>query len=109
MAPARAGLSEALRKVHLASPSVPVYANANAEPVTDAVTARTLLIEQLTAPVRWTQTIERLAQRFPNSLFVEMGPGSVLTGLVKKIVPGAQVLTCGGESDLNALLANVTP
>ena len=105
MAPARDGLAEALRTVPMARPSVPVYANVSAEPVCDADTAKRLLIEQLTSPVRWTQIVRRLTLAFPGALFVEMGPGSVLAGLVRKIAPEVRVLTCGTVSEVDALLA----
>ena len=86
-------------------PSVPVYANVNAEPVTQATDARRLLLEQLTAPVRWNQLVERLVRDFPGALLVEMGPGSVLTGLVKKIAPGAECVSCGTPADVEALMS----
>jgi [acyl-carrier-protein] S-malonyltransferase len=95
MAPAREGLAEALETTLLASPSMPVFANVNANPVCDADTARRLLIEQVTSPVQWSQIVERLASAHPDALFVEMGPGVVLTGLVKKIAPHVRVMSCG--------------
>jgi [acyl-carrier-protein] S-malonyltransferase len=104
-----AGLSRALDLAHFANARFPIYANVNAQPVTDAALARRLLLEQLTAPVQWTRTIESLAQLHPGALFVEMGPGTVLKGLVKKIVPDATVLSCGSGADVEALLAVVKP
>ena len=102
-----AGLSKALDLAHFADPRFPVYANVNAQPIDDAALARRLLLEQLTAPVQWTRTIESLALLHPGALFVEMGPGTVLKGLVKKIVPEATVLSCGSGADVDALLAVV--
>jgi [acyl-carrier-protein] S-malonyltransferase len=64
-----------------------------------------LLLEQLTSPVRWTQLIERLVRDFPGALFVEMGPGNVLTGLMKKIAPGTECVPCGTAADVESLLA----
>lgn len=61
MAVARQGLAYALEQAQLRDPSFPVYANVNAEPVRSAADARRLLLEQLTAPVKWTQVVERLA------------------------------------------------
>jgi [acyl-carrier-protein] S-malonyltransferase len=101
------GLSKALDLAHFADPRFPIYANVNAQPITDAALARRLLLEQLTAPVQWTRTIESLALLHPGALFVEMGPGTVLKGLVKKIVPDATVLSCGSGADVDALLALV--
>jgi [acyl-carrier-protein] S-malonyltransferase len=64
-----------------------------------------LLLDQLTAPVRWAQLVERLARDAPNALFVEMGPGTVLAGLVKKIAPSAECVSCGTPADVESLLA----
>jgi [acyl-carrier-protein] S-malonyltransferase len=99
--------AQALSHASLNDPAVPVYANVNAAPVTRADDARRLLLEQLTAPVRWTQLIERLVRDFPGALFVEMGPGNVLTGLMKKIAPGAECVPCGAPADVDSLLARV--
>ena len=103
MAEAAAGLSRAIDRAHLADPRFPVYANVNAQPVTDAALARRLLVEQLTAPVQWTREIEALATRFPDALYVEMGPGSVLKGLIKRIAPSLTVATCGTATEVDAL------
>ena len=103
-----AGLVAALDLAHFADARFPIYANVNAQPVEDAALARRLLVEQLTAPVQWTRAIESIALLHPGALFVEMGPGSVLKGLVKKIVPEATVLSCGTGADVDALLNVVT-
>ena len=102
-----AGLASALDLAHVAEARFPIYANVNAQPVEEAALARRLLLEQLTAPVQWTRTIESIALLHPGALFVEMGPGAVLRGLVKKIVPDATVLSCGTGADVDALLAVV--
>lgn len=107
MQEAAVGLRDALELAHLADPRFPVYANVNAQPVTDAALARRLLVEQLTAPVQWTREVEALAARFPYALFLELGPGSVLRGLVKKIAPELTVLPCGTAADIDAVLARV--
>lgn len=104
MAPASAGLAAALEAVTFAAPRVPVCVNVSATMVTDPSVGRSLLVEQLTSPVRWTQVVTALAERFPDALFVEMGPGAVLTGLVKKIAPGVATATCGTSAEVNALL-----
>ncbi|HJU73511.1 MAG TPA: hypothetical protein VJ717_07180, partial [Gemmatimonadaceae bacterium] len=85
----------------------PVYANVSTEPVCDPEAARTLLVEQLTAPVRWIELVQRLATDFPDALYVEMGPGSVLVGLVKKIAPNVKTMGCGTVSDVERLLAAI--
>jgi [acyl-carrier-protein] S-malonyltransferase len=102
------GLVAALDLAHFADARFPIYANVNAQPVEDAALARRLLVEQLTAPVHWTRSIESIALLHPGALFVEMGPGTVLKGLVKKIVPSATVLSCGTGADVEALLNVVT-
>lgn len=96
---------QSLAHASFSDPSIPVYANVNAEPVTTASEAKRLLLEQLTAPVRWIQEIERIIRDLPGALFIEMGPGSVLAGLVKKIVPGVECLTCGTPADVETVLA----
>jgi len=104
---ARGGLADALDAASLRDPAFPVYANVTAEPVRRAADARRLLLEQLTAPVAWTRLVERLAADYPGALFVEMGPGNVLTGLVKKIAPAVQTATCGTLPEVEQLLARV--
>jgi [acyl-carrier-protein] S-malonyltransferase len=99
------GLVTALDLAHFADARFPIYANVNAQPVKDAALARRLLIEQVTAPVQWSRTIELLALLHPRALFVEVGPGTVLKGLVKKIAPDLTVLSCGTGADVDALLA----
>jgi [acyl-carrier-protein] S-malonyltransferase len=98
------GLSQAVAKTSFTNPRFPVFANVNGEAVTMADRARQLLIQQLTSPVRWTEEITAMATRFPSALYVEMGPGSVLVGLVKKIAPNLQTMTCGTVADVNTLL-----
>ncbi len=63
-----------------------------------------LLVQQLTSPVRWTALVQRLAADHPGAVFVELGPGTVLSNLVKRIVPGAETLPCSTVADVNALL-----
>jgi [acyl-carrier-protein] S-malonyltransferase len=98
------GLGDALGVAVFADARVPVYANVSAQPVTDAALARRLLLDQLTAPVQWTRTIESLAALHPDALFVELGPGTVLKGLVKKIARDVAVASCGTGADVDALL-----
>jgi [acyl-carrier-protein] S-malonyltransferase len=98
------GLSQAIGSTTFSNPKFPVYANVNAEPVTLADRARQLLLQQLTRPVRWMDEVVAMAERFPGARYVEMGPGSVLTGLVKKIAPAVQTMTCGTVTEVNQLL-----
>lgn len=104
---ARAGLASALDAANLGDPAFPVYANVSAEPVRSGARARELLLAQLTAPVRWTGVVERLASDFPEALYVEMGPGSVLVGLVRKIAPGIETVTCGTLDEIHELLTRI--
>ena len=95
-----AGLSEALESASFEDPKFAVYANVNAEAVTAAPRAKTLLLEQLSNPVRWIDEISAMAARYPDALYVEMGPGSVLVGLVKKIAPQLRTATCGTAAEV---------
>jgi [acyl-carrier-protein] S-malonyltransferase len=104
MAPAVAGLTNALGTVAFRDPSVPVIANATAEPVSRAADATRLLAAQLTAPVRWVACMERAAALVPAATFVEIGPGAVLSGLVKRIVPGANTLTLGTADEVEEFM-----
>ncbi len=84
MEPAREKLAAAIEATTFSTPNCPVYQNATATPQTDVVTIRKNLIAQLTAPVKWTQSIEHMFADGANT-FTEVGPGKVLQGLVKKI------------------------
>jgi [acyl-carrier-protein] S-malonyltransferase len=105
MEPAAAGLREALAAVTLADPRFPVIANATAEPVATGADAVRRLVEQLTAPVRWVECVRRLAALDPEVRFVEIGPGTVLSGLVRRIVSEPRVLSLGTADDLERFLA----
>jgi [acyl-carrier-protein] S-malonyltransferase len=104
---ANAGLEEALDLAHLANPRFPVYSNVSAQPVTDAALARRMLLEQLTSPVQWIREMEAITTLHPDALYVEMGPGSVLKGLVKKIAPDVTVMPCGTAAEIARLLGMV--
>jgi [acyl-carrier-protein] S-malonyltransferase len=108
MAPALPGLEGALAEAALGDPAFPVYANVTAGPVTRAADARALLARQLTAPVRWTEVVRAIAADHPDALYAEVGPGGVLAGLVKKCVPGAEVVPCGTAADVAALVTRLT-
>ena len=90
MEPAREELQEAILKTLFNEPRCPIYQNVNALPATDTDTIKQNLIVQLTAPVRWTQTVQHMAADGAIE-FIECGPGKVLQGLVKKIHPAAVV------------------
>jgi len=84
MEPARAELAEAIHSTNFAVPGCPVYQNVNATPVTDPEEIKRNLVAQLTAPVRWTQSVKNMIADGCTS-FTEVGPGQVLQGLVKKV------------------------
>lgn len=104
MQPAVAGLTEALALTSWHEPRVPIVANATATPVTGSGEAKHLLAEQLTAPVRWVECMQRAAALVPGATFVEIGPGNVLSGLLKKCVPGAASLTLGTADEVEKFL-----
>ena len=84
MQPAREELEEAIAQTHFNNPTCPVYQNVDAHPYIDPGMIKQNLINQLTSPVRWTQTVQKMAENGATH-FTEVGPGSVLQGLVKKI------------------------
>jgi [acyl-carrier-protein] S-malonyltransferase len=105
MAPAQAGLRAALEATTMKDPSFPVVANASAAPVVDAATAKSQLAAQLVSPVRWVECTQRLALLAgEGAQFVEIGPGTVLAGLTKRIVAGASVRSLGTAGDAQAFL-----
>ena len=90
MEPARKELAEAIEVAEFKEPICPIYQNVDAKPHTSPKEIKQNLIEQLTAPVRWTQIVENMAaDGFDN--YVELGPGAVLQGLIGKISSGAIV------------------
>ena len=108
MAPAAAGLDIALSAARWSDPSFPVYSNVTAKRVGNVVTARELLLKQLTSAVRWVDVVRAMAAEHPGALFVEMGPGSVLTGLMKRLAPDNPAVTCGTVNDVEALLGKLS-
>ncbi len=105
MEEAREGLAEALQRTSFHSPRVPVYLNVTAEPSTDAETIRQRLLEQLTSPVRWRQTIEHM-HRDGVRHFVEVGAGKVLSGLVLRTLGRrTDVRQAGTVDTINDLIA----
>ncbi len=106
MAPAATGLASALQAAHWSEPGVPVWSNVTAEAVTSSSGAREVLLRQLTSPVRWVEVIRSIAARFPGTTFVEMGPGAVLTGMVKRLAPDCRTITCGTVAEVDALMGS---
>jgi len=104
MKPAVPGLQQALEQVPFAEPRVPIFANATAGPVTTGTDARRLLAEQLTAPVRWVECMQAAGAAVPGARFIEIGPGNVLSGLLKRIVPGASSTALGTAAEVEKFL-----
>jgi [acyl-carrier-protein] S-malonyltransferase len=104
MAPAVDGLREALAGASFANPGFPVIANASGEAVRTGVDAKRLLADQLTAPVRWVACMQAAAELCPGARFVEMGPGAVLSGLLKRIMPGGKAITLGTADEVERFL-----
>ena len=102
MQPAVAGLDAALREVTFRTPIFPVIANANAQVVNHPVAARELLQEQLTAPVRWSESLIVADNMAPDATWIEIGPGTVLGGLLRKTLPGPKYISLGTAAEVEA-------
>ena len=107
MAAAAPGLERELAAVRWSDPTVPVVANVNAEVVREAKRARTLLLQQLTAPVQWNRVMLRLIELHPNATFLEIGSGQVLAGLARRIAPSVKTATCGSVAEIEKLLTTI--
>jgi [acyl-carrier-protein] S-malonyltransferase len=103
MLPARARLRETLDAVEFHSPEVPVMANVDARGHTDPAEWPGLLSAQLCSPVRWRQTLEALGGRGA-TLVAELGPGGVLTGMVRRTIPDVRAVTVAVPEDLDKLM-----
>jgi [acyl-carrier-protein] S-malonyltransferase len=102
MAPAQERLAPELRALATHTPRVPIIANVDAAPKRDAAAAVEALVRQVSAPVRWQAVVERLASEGVTT-YVEVGPGTVLTGLVRKIHRDANCVNFGSPDDLMAV------
>lgn len=92
MEPARVELAAAIEKTNIKSPVCPIYQNVNAQPMTDPAQIKENLIAQLTAPVKWTQISKAMVADGADT-FIEVGPGQVLQGLVKKVKADATFIS----------------
>jgi [acyl-carrier-protein] S-malonyltransferase len=106
MEPAAEAMAEALGKVTVRAPVVPVVANVSAAKATDPAEIRELLVKQVTATVRWRECIQAMAAMGCDR-FVELGAGKVLTGLMKRLVPEAQASSVGLPADVEAFLKSL--
>jgi [acyl-carrier-protein] S-malonyltransferase len=105
MAPAVDGLLEALTGATFGDPVFPVIANASAEAIRSGLDAKRLLADQLTAPVRWVACMQAAAALCPGATFIEVGPGAVPSGLLKRIVPGSKTVTLGTADEVEKFLS----
>ncbi|MGI9627757.1 MAG: ACP S-malonyltransferase [Longimicrobiales bacterium] len=102
MAPAAEGLAECLAGFEIRSPSVPVISTVTGEAVAEGDLVRSLLVQQLTAPVRWKEVIDRMVADDVHT-FLEVGPGRVLTGLNKRNAPGKDSRAVNTADSIRAL------
>lgn len=103
MKPARERLERDFAVTEWRAPEFPVIANVSAQPVTDVLEIKRLLTEQVTGSVRWVESIQTLAGLGVTE-FIEFGPGSVLTGMVKRIVGNAKTFNISSPADLDAYI-----
>lgn len=95
MEPARVELGKAIEETRIVEPICPIYQNVSAQAVTDPQTIKKNLLAQLTSPVRWTQSVRNMLADGAD-YFMEIGPGTVLQGLVKRISAGTEGITIEG-------------
>ena len=95
MEPARVALGKAIEETRIVEPICPIYQNVSAQAVTDPQTIKKNLLAQLTSPVRWTQSVRNMLADGAD-YFMEIGPGTVLQGLVKRISAGTEGITIEG-------------
>lgn len=103
MAPAADAMAEAFANTPPRAPIVPVIANVSAAKASDPAEIRDLLVAQVTATVRWRESVQEMVALGVDN-FVELGTGKVLTGLVKRIAPDAAAVSVGSPADIEALL-----
>ena len=108
MAPAAEGLAAALAGVKVSDPAIPVVRNVDGSVTRSAADVVPLLLRQVASPVRWTDCVQRLAAEGA-SAFVEVGPGRVLSGLVKRIVEEARTAAVEDPAGLDKALAALAP
>lgn len=103
MAPAREGLEPLLRETRFEDPAVPVVTNVDAAPATSGDAAREALIRQVDGTVRWVESVEWMVDEAGVTAFVEVGPGNVLSGMIRRIRSEPERITLKGPEDLEQL------
>jgi [acyl-carrier-protein] S-malonyltransferase len=106
MQPAADVMAEALAKVEVKAPAVPLIANVLAAPISDPTEIRRRLVEQVTGTVRWRECVARMAADGVTTIY-EIGSGKVLAGLVKRIAPGLEAASVGTPQDIEAALPSL--
>jgi [acyl-carrier-protein] S-malonyltransferase len=104
MQPAADAMAEALAKVEIKSPAVPLVANVLASPISDPAEIRQRLVQQVTGTVRWRECVARMAADGVTDIY-EIGSGKVLAGLAKRIVPTLNAVSVGTPQDVEAVLS----
>jgi [acyl-carrier-protein] S-malonyltransferase len=105
MKPVQEQMASAVRDIAWSEPRVQVAANARGELVRDAEGIRTALVDQIASPVRWVECVQALAAAGADT-FLEVGPGRVLSGLVRQILPGADTFSADSPARLEEFAAS---
>jgi [acyl-carrier-protein] S-malonyltransferase len=105
MRPAREGMEKELAGAAFRDPRVPVITNVDAAPVTEGAAAREALVRQIDSPVRWVETVQRMVADFGVDTFLEVGPGTVLSGLNRRIAQGTLSASLADPEQVAKLLA----
>ncbi len=109
MRPAREAMAEHLAQAAIRDPRVPVVVNVDAAPATTAEAVRDALVRQIDSPVRWVESVLWMKEQGGVEAFLEVGPGSILSGLDRRIVPGTLCAPLGEPDQLRKLLAGSIP
>jgi [acyl-carrier-protein] S-malonyltransferase len=104
MEPAREGMKKYLDSIGIKETSAPVIANVTAQPVSDPTQIKKLLVEQITSPVKWSQTMELLSKSGVTTV-IEIGPGKVLSGLAKRDMPNVKIINLDTLADIESFAA----
>jgi [acyl-carrier-protein] S-malonyltransferase len=105
MRPAREAMAELLARADFRDPQVPVVTNVDARPATTAAAARDALVRQIDSPVRWVESVAWMAAEAGVATFLEVGPGNVLAGLVRRIATGSTAAGVADPEQLRKLTA----
>lgn len=108
MRPARQGMEPLLQQASWSDPAIPVVTNIDAAPVTDAEAACDALVRQIDGPVRWVESVRAMVDDLGLRTFIEIGPGNVLCGLIRRIAPDATVVSCAEPEDLEKVHAAIS-